>query len=192
MHSDHPEIASGLVIVVSGPGGAGKGTIVKRLLELDDGLWLSRSWTTRSRRPSEDDAAYNFVSKEEFQELLQEDGFLEWAQFLEDLYGTPMPNPPAGMDTILEIDVQGALQVRQGNPAALVILVRPPGPQEQRRRLLGRGDDLAQVQRRIDKADSEEEIGKKMANLIVVNDELERAVQEVYAFIQASRDDATR
>ncbi len=187
MPSVQPEEASGLVIVISGPGGAGKGTIVSRLLERDDALWLSRSWTTRAMRPSETKSDYKFVTKDEFRARVQDDGFLEWTPFLDDLYGTPTPDPPPGVDTILEIDVQGAQQVYVKNPEALVILVRPPSRAEQRRRLAGRGDDEALILRRLDKADSEEEVGFRIADLVVVNDDLDRCVDEVLAFIHERR-----
>ena len=130
-----------------GPGGAGKGTVAARLVEQDPGLWLSRSWTTRARRPGEAEDAYEFVDPDTFTAHAAAGGFLEWAEFLGNLYGTPRPEPPEGSDVLLEIDLQGARQVLAAHPDATVVLLMPPSPDAQRARLVARGDDPDHVAR---------------------------------------------
>ena len=116
-----------LIFVIFGAGGVGKGTLVSRLLDLRDGLWLSRSWTTRPRRPSEPQDAYVWVSREQFVDRVASGGFVEWNEFAGNghLYGTPTMEPPSGSDVVLEIDPQGALQVIKRYPDAVLILVGP-------------------------------------------------------------------
>jgi guanylate kinase len=176
-----------VLVVVSGPGGVGKGTLVERLLEVDPRLWLSRSWTTRQRRPGEPDDAYVFVDRERFGEEVARDGFLEWAEFLGNLYGTPLPSPPPGRDTLLEIEVQGARQVHERDPTALLIFVVPPSPGEQRRRLEGRGDPEELIEKRLAKAAEEEAAAAELGAAVVVNDDLDRAVDDMAAIIAAAR-----
>ncbi|MDP4642740.1 MAG: guanylate kinase, partial [Ilumatobacteraceae bacterium] len=108
---------SGIVFVVSGPGGVGKSTVVGELVKRDSELWLSQSWTTRERRPGEADDAYNFVSRDAFEAHIVAGGFLEWTTFLGNYYGTPLPTPTIGKDIVLEIEVDGASQVKQQHPA---------------------------------------------------------------------------
>ncbi|MCP3938289.1 MAG: guanylate kinase [Actinomycetia bacterium] len=176
-----------LTVVVCGAGGAGKGSIVSALIERDDRLWLSRSWTTRPRRDAEPPDAYAFVSRGEFESRIEQGRFLEWARFFEHLYGTPLPEAPDGCDVVLEIDVQGALQVREVDPGAVVVLVLPPSRDEQRRRMQHRGDDDDHVAKRLAKSDAEEEIGRGLADLILVNDDLDRAVDEIEDLISQHR-----
>lgn len=166
----------------------GKGTLVAELVARDPRLWVSRSWTTRTRRPHEAPDAYTFVSRAEFEAHIRAGGFLEWAEFLDNLYGTPMPQPPPGQDVILEIELQGAQQVRARLPEALLIFVVPPSMDELRRRLEGRGDSPDHVQRRLQSALDEEALGRQIADVVVVNDDLNRAVAEVAGILERHRE----
>ena len=176
-----------MIIVVSGPGGVGKGTIVDALVDRDPRLWLSRSWTTRERRPSESDGAYVFVSTPEFERRIAEGGFLEWTEFLGNYYGSPIPEPGDERDIVLEIEVDGAQQVKRVHPDALLLFVLPPSRGEQERRLRGRGDPENKVLARLKKAEEEEPIGRELADEIVVNDDLESTIDEMLAIIDARR-----
>jgi guanylate kinase len=176
-----------LVIVVSGPGGVGKGTIVDALVRRDPRLWLSRSWTTRAQRPGEADDAYVYTDRAAFERRIAEGGFLEWTEFLGSYYGSPTPDPPDDLDVVLEIEVHGAQQVKARHPDALLIFVLPPSREEQERRLRGRGDADPKIDERLRKAEEEEPIGKAMADHIVVNDQLERTIDEMLSIIDAAR-----
>lgn len=179
-----------LIIVVSGPGGVGKGTIVDALVQRDPNLWLSRSWTTRERRAGERQDAYVFVSAAEFEAHISRGGFLEWTEFLGNYYGTPRPerlDDPEAPDVVLEIELDGAQQVKQQYPQAVLIFVLPPSRQEQERRLRGRGDPDDKVLARLRKAEKEEVIGREQADYLVVNDELERTVDEMIDIINCER-----
>jgi guanylate kinase len=173
--------------VISGPGGAGKGTIVRRLLERDPGLWLSRSWTTRSRRPGEAKDAYHFVDQDTFLAHLAEDGFLESVEFLDYLQGTPRVTPPEGQDVVLEIDVGGAEQIHEQEPDALLIFVDAPSREVQEQRLRDRGDPPEKIEQRLDKADEEVERARALGMTFVVNDDLDRAVTEIEGLINHAR-----
>lgn len=148
-------------------------------------LWLSRSWTTRERRPGESPDAYVFVDRDTFERRIEADGFLEWTDFLGNYYGTPTPDPPPGADVVLEIELDGAQQVRKRHPDAIVIFVMPPSREEQERRLRGRGDPEEKVAKRLRKADEEEPIGLALADHVIVNDDLDRAVSELLAVIES-------
>jgi guanylate kinase len=177
---------------VCGPGGVGKGTLVSRLVAADPDLWLSRSWTTRPRRPGEPEDAYRFVDRATFDRRVEEGGFLEWAQVLDELYGTPTPEPSPGTDVVLEIDVQGARSVRRRCPSAVVVLVVPPSREVQAARLRARGDSEEQVARRLTLGETEEVEGRALADHVVVNDDLERATADLAGIIHSHRTAAHR
>lgn len=177
-----------MIFVISGPGGTGKGTIVDRLLARVPRLWLSRSWTTRDRRQGEPADAYHFVDVATFHEHAAAGGFVEWVEFLPDSFmGTPVPAPPADEDIVLEIDVRGAAQIKERVPDAVVILVVPPSRAEQEARLRRRGDAPKRVAQRLAMAAGEEAAGRRLADHVVVNDDLDRAVEEVAAIVEAHR-----
>jgi guanylate kinase len=176
-----------VIIVVSGPGGVGKGTIVAALVQRDPYLWLSRSWTTRERRPSESADAYVFTDTAAFERRIAEGGFLEWTEFLGNYYGTPTPSLDGDVDVVLEIEVDGAQQVKGLYPDAMLLFVVPPSREEQERRLRGRGDPGDKVLARLKKAEIEEPIGRELADHIVVNDDLEATIEEMLQIIEAAR-----
>jgi guanylate kinase len=174
--------------VISGPGGVGKDTIVSRLLETDPHrLQLSRSWTTRPQRPDEPDDAYTFVDRAAFEQAAEAGRFLEWVEYLGNLYGTPLPDPSPGRDLLLVIEVQGAEQVLERVPGTVMILVVPPSRTDQERRLRTRGDGEEAVQRRLKAAADEERIGRRLAQHVVINDDLNRAVEEVAGILASYR-----
>lgn len=183
-----------MILIVFGPGGVGKGALVARLVERDPRLWLSRSWTTRARRPHEAEDAYVFVTRERFEAAMRDGAFLETNQFAgnDHLYGTPWPKPPDDtVDVVLEIDVQGAKQVKQHAPDAVAVLVEPPSMGELERRLRGRGDDVDHIQARLALAEREIAEGRQVADEIVVNDDLDRAVDEVARILERRRPTTT-
>jgi guanylate kinase len=177
-----------VIIVISGPGGVGKGTVVQRLVEQDPQLWLSRSWTTRAPRPGESEDSYTFVDRDAFEDRIASGGFLEYAEFLGHLYGTPTPDDvPPGQDLVLEIDVQGAAQVQEHAPDALLVLLVAPSREAQAERLRGRGDPPDEVERRLKRGDAEVTAGRALGAIEVVNDDLDRAVAELVRILRAAR-----
>jgi guanylate kinase len=176
-----------LIVVVSGPGGVGKSTIVGQLVQRDPRLWLSRSWTTRDRRQGEPDDAYVFVDREAFERRVSAGGFLEWTEFLGNLYGTPDPEAPAGCDIVLEIEVDGAQQVKRRHPGALMLFVLPPTRSEQEVRLHRRGDPDHKVAERLRKAEEEEPVGRAIADHVIVNSDLDATVDEMLDLIHRAR-----
>jgi guanylate kinase len=176
-----------MIVVMCGPGGVGKGTVVARLVTEDPRLWLSRSWTTRQQRPGESDDAYTYVDRGEFEARIASDGFLEYAEFLGNLYGTPWPDAGDDRDVVLEIDVQGAAQVLERAPDALFILLEPPSAEVQAERLRGRGDPPEQAERRIAVAQGELAEGRRLGAICIVNDDLDRTVDWCHQLIAEAR-----
>lgn len=178
----------GNLFVISGPSGAGKGTLVKRLLERIPDAWVSVSATTREPRPGEIDGVhYFFLNDRRFDELIAAHGFLEWADVHGKRYGTLKrtvnAQMHAGKQVILEIDVQGALQVRKMIPEAVLVFIEPPSLEELRRRLVGRGtEDAEAIERRMKTAETE--LAQKMKyDKQLVNDDLDAATEELVAFV---------
>jgi guanylate kinase len=151
-------------------------------------LWLNRSWTTRQRRPGEPESAYHFVSRQDFEANARDGGFLEWATVLGELYGSPWPKPPPGHDVVLEIDVEGASQVADRCEHVVCVLLLPPSHEVEAARLRARGETETTIARRLDLGVHEEEIGRKLADYVVVNDRIERAVDELEGIISAQRE----
>jgi guanylate kinase len=183
----------GVLLVLAGTSGAGKGTIGKLLRAREPALRWSVSWATRPARPGEVDGVdYHFRTRDEFERLRDDGGFLESFDVYGDLKGTPR-GPidrwlAAGEDVLLEIDVQGALKVKQALPEALLVFVKTPSRDEQRRRLLERGHDASDaVERRLAQADEEERIAADRFDAVVVNDDLGQAVDEVAGILAARR-----
>ena len=153
----------------------------------DPDLWLSRSWTTRAPRPGEPEDAYVFVGRADFEDRVAAGGFFEWAEFLGNLYGTPVPDPPDGRDVLLEIDVQGAEQVRRLRPDATLILLSPPSPEVQAARMRARGDGEDHIARRLAAGAHEERVGLVLADARVVNHDLTQATADVAGIVDRYR-----
>lgn len=181
----------GILIVVSGFSGAGKGTLMKRLLEEYDTYALSVSMTTRLPRPGEEDGReYFFVTKEAFEDKIAAGGLIEYAQYCGNYYGTPKAYVESqleqGRDVILEIEIQGALKVKEQFPQALLLFVTPPSAQELRRRLIGRGTETEKViDARLSRAGEEAE-GIEQYDYLVINDELDACVKQMHTLIQGA------
>ena len=189
-------MGKGLLYVISGPSGAGKGTICKRVLdELD--IYLSISMTTRNPREGEVHGVnYYFVTKEEFQERIAEDGFFEYAQVYENYYGTPkqmvMEQLAKGRDVLLEIDTQGALNVKKAYPEGVAIFLLPPSLEELRKRLTGRGTETPEaIELRLSKTLNEISCMTEY-DYCVVNDNLEVAVDQVVSIMKAEHSKVSR
>ena len=181
----------GLLVVVSGPSGAGKGTICQALLEKTP-LAYSVSATTRKPRAGEVDGVnYHFLSVEAFEEMIEKDGLLEWAKVYDNYYGTPLKKVEekltAGEDILLEIDTQGAMKVREKFPEGVYIFILPPSLAELERRIRGRDTETEDVlQKRLAAAIDEIEAGK-CYKYVVTNDEVDGAVDSVCAILAAER-----
>ena len=176
-----------MILVVSGPGGVGKGTVVERLLAADPRLWLSRSWTTRDRRPGESPDAYVFATRQAFEERVAAGGFIEWVEFLDYLQGSPVPEPPDGRDVVFEIDVHGARQIGDRYPGAVLVFIDAPSREDQEGRLRSRGDTEERIVQRIAKADEEVELARDLGSLVVINHDVEDCVADLLAIVSAAR-----
>ena len=181
----------GILIILSGFSGVGKGTVVRRLLSDYDNYALSISATTRKPREGEEDGvSYFFKSKEEFEQMIKEDSFIEHARYVENYYGTPkayvQEQLDAGKDVILEIEIQGALKVKEKYPDALMLFLVPPDAQTLKERLVGRGTETADViHDRLERAAQEaQEMGSY--EYIIVNDDLDTCVKQVHELIQSA------
>lgn len=179
--------AEPLVVVLIGPGGVGKGTLAQKLVERDSRLWLSRSWTTRPRRANEKGDEYKFVDREKFEAAIDDDRFLEWAEFQGNLYGTPVPSASGDSDVLLEIETQGAEQIRRQNPSAVIFLIVPPSMDRLETRLRDRGDSEEHVVRRLSSTPQELAKGHDLATYEVVNDDVERATGEIISILEELR-----
>lgn len=179
----------GFLIVISGFSGVGKGTVVKRLVR-DYGYSLSVSATTRAPREGEQDGReYYFKTKEDFMNLIDYNGFIEWAVYVDNYYGTPRAfveqELQAGHNVILEIEVQGAMNIKEQYPDAILIFLTAPSAEELRNRLVGRGTEEADVvEKRMHRA-VEESANMEAYEYIVVNDDLDQCVKDVNSVIVA-------
>ena len=180
----------GVLVVISGFSGAGKGTVTRELLKKYQNYALSVSVTTRDPRPGEIDGKhYFFRTKEEFQELIQKDELVEYAEYVENYYGTPRAyveeQLEKGKDVILEIEIQGAMKVKEKNPEALFIFVTPPSMEELKRRLIGRGTESMEViNSRLLKA-REEAQWMEHYDYLAINDTVEECMECMHQIIQS-------
>ena len=182
----------GRIFVISGPSGVGKGTVVEQVLKNVDNIYLSVSATTRKIREGEKEGvSYFFKTKKEFQDMVSSDQFLEWAEFAGDFYGSPKSNInsylSSGKDVILEIEIQGAKQVKEKCPDSVLIFLAPPSFEVLEERLIKRQtDSIGKVKIRLEKA-REEMNETKLFQYLVVNDELKEAVDKVIHIICTER-----
>lgn len=187
----------GILIVVSGFSGAGKGTLVKKLIEEYEGYALSISATTRQPRPGEEDGReYFFLQKEQFERKIAENGLIEYACYCENYYGTPREYVEQqladGKDVILEIEIQGALKIKKQYEDALLLFVMPPSAEELRRRLEGRGTETKEVIDKRMRRAAEEAEGIEAYDFIVVNDDLDICVGQLHEIITAAHNTPER
>jgi guanylate kinase len=182
----------GLLIVVSGPSGSGKGTLLTRLIKEEENIFFSISATTRKPRESEENKIhYFFITKEEFEEQIEQGNMLEYAEYCGNFYGTPKIEVEKqlnlGKDVLVEIEVEGALQVMKKAPDALFIFIMPPSIEELEKRLIGRGTEPQDViDKRIEKAKKEITQADKY-QYIVVNDDLDRAYNQIKEIIEKNK-----
>ena len=183
----------GILIVVSGFSGAGKGTLMKELLNrYEERYALSISATTRQPREGEEHGReYFFISKEEFEKMIAKEELIEYAKYVENYYGTPRKYVEQklneGKDVILEIEIQGALKVKEKFPDTLLLFVSPPGAEELKNRLVGRGTETMDViESRMSRA-AEEAEGMEEYDYLIINDTLDECVEQMHAVIQGEQ-----
>ena len=187
----------GMLLVISGPSGAGKGTLYGRVLAADESMTFSVSYATRSPRPGEVDGKdYHFVSEETFQRMVEADGFLEYAAVHGHHYGTPrqpvLDALEAGRSVMLDIDPQGALQVMEKMPECVSVFILPPSFSELRRRLEGRGTETQEeIERRLRNARGEVALMDRYQYL-VINDQVEEATRTLQGIIDAEKQKSCR
>ncbi len=187
----------GVLLVLSGFSGSGKGTVVKQLLSKYDNYALSISMTTRQPRSGEiDQKDYFFVSKDEFEQTIVKDGFIEYASYCDNYYGTPKEYVERcldeGYDVILEIETQGALKVKESHADAVLLFITPPTISQLKDRLRKRGTESEdKIAMRMQRA-SEEVFDIEKYDFVVVNSELEKCVEEIHAIIQSAHRDPKR
>ncbi len=181
----------GILIVVSGFSGSGKGTLMKELLSrYEENYALSISATTRKPREGEvDGREYFFKTREEFEKMIAKDELIEYARYVENYYGTPRDyvekQLDAGKDVILEIEIQGALKVKEAFPDTLLLFVTPPSAEELKRRLVGRGTETMDVIESRMKRAVEEAEGMDRYDYLIINDDLTTCAQEMHTIIQS-------
>ncbi|MDD2958248.1 MAG: guanylate kinase [Lachnospiraceae bacterium] len=185
-------IQKGILVVVSGFSGVGKGTLMKKLVEKYDDYALSISATTRDPREGETDGReYFFHTKEEFQKMIDQEELVEYASYCDNFYGTPKKyvedQMRQGRDVILEIEIQGALKIKAKYPDALLLFVMPPSAAELKERLVGRGTETEEVIAARLKRASEESDGMEAYDYMLVNDRLEECVEQMHTLISAQR-----
>lgn len=179
----------GMLVVVSGFSGAGKGTLMKALLNRYENYALSISATTRAPRTGEvDGREYFFVTEEHFKNMIEKEELIEYAQYVNHSYGTPreyvLNQMKMGKDVILEIEIQGALKVKERFPEAILLFVMPPNAQELKRRLIGRGTESMEVINARLRRAAEEAQGMEAYDYILINDEIDTCVEEMHLMIQ--------
>ena len=180
---------AGRLVVLTGPSGVGKGTVVAEVRRLRPDLWVSVSATTRAPRPGEvDGVAYHFWDADRFARTIEAGGFLEWAEFAGNRYGTPLAEVQArlaaGQPVLLEIELKGARQVRAAAPDALMVFLSPPSFAELEERLRGRGtEDEAAISRRLERARAEMAAACEF-DVVVINDDVVRAARELVDFLE--------
>lgn len=187
----------GVLVVVSGFSGAGKGTVMKALLNKYDNYALSVSATTRNPRPGEENGReYFFLTESQFEDMIKNDELIEHARYVDHYYGTPKKyveeKMAAGKDVILEIEIQGALKVREKRSDTLLLFVTPPNGDELKNRLTGRGTETQEViEARLSRA-SEEAEGVEAYDYLLINDELDICVEELHEIIRSEHRRLTR